>query len=216
MNTDPAVLEKLVQAAASGPVPRCSGRRPKVLLLFDEVEAPGQNETREQLLQWVARMKQCGAAPQICVLRGTTWLNATIAGCPVRHYDCVGMASWDGLKQALDLLRWMRSHRFDLLQTMMPDASKYGPLLGRLAGVRTIVILRQAVQVSAQPELPLLLDERHARAAVVKPPASTEVKQQEESGKSDILGHPGARSRIGEQGLAYATLAQVGCTQGEG
>lgn len=115
----------------------------KMLLLIDGMEAITAGGTERQLLQLVHIAKVNDVDPQICILRDTRWLTAGAAGCPVRHYDLRSLRSPQGLRQMVQLLRWMKTERFDILQTFFSDANLIGPLLGRLAGISVIVGTRR-------------------------------------------------------------------------
>jgi glycosyltransferase involved in cell wall biosynthesis len=131
---------------------RCLPGRPlKVLFLTDGMEAITAGGTERQLLQFVALAKECGAAPQICILRDTEWLTEELAGCPVRHHAIHRVKSLAGMKQLADIVRWMRRERFDVLQTVLTDASLIGPLMGKMAGIPVIAGTRRNLALFAQP-----------------------------------------------------------------
>lgn len=123
----------------------------KVLFLTDGMEAITAGGTERQLLQFVALAKDSGADPRICILRGTEWLTQELAGCPVRHYAIGRIKSHAGMKQLADIVRWMRREKFDVLQTVLTDASLIGPLMGKMAGIPVIVGTRRNLALFAQP-----------------------------------------------------------------
>lgn len=127
------------------------GRPLKVLFLTDGMEAITAGGTERQLLQFVALAKGSGAAPQMCILRDTEWLTEELAGCPVRHDAIHRIKSLVGMKQLADIVRWMRRERFDVLQTVLTDASLIGPLMGKMAGISVIVGTRRNLALFAQP-----------------------------------------------------------------
>jgi glycosyltransferase involved in cell wall biosynthesis len=131
--------------------PASSARPLKVLFLTDGMEAITAGGTERQLLRFVALAKGGGAAPQICILRDTAWLTEALAGCPVRHCAIDRVKSLAGMKQVADIVRWMRRERFDVLQTVLTDASLIGPLMGKMAGIPVIVGTRRNLALFAQP-----------------------------------------------------------------
>ncbi|HEY6447981.1 MAG TPA: glycosyltransferase [Acidobacteriaceae bacterium] len=131
--------------------PATSVRPLKVLFLTDGMEAITAGGTERQLLQFVALAKGSGAIPQICILRDTAWLTEALAGCPVRHYAIGRVRSLAGMKQIADIVRWMRREKFDVLQTVLTDASLLGPLMGKMAGIPVMVGTRRNLALFAQP-----------------------------------------------------------------
>ncbi|MGC2637989.1 MAG: glycosyltransferase [Acidobacteriaceae bacterium] len=132
-------------------VPAAPERPLKVLFLTDGMEAITAGGTERQLLQFVALAKGSGAAPQICILRDTAWLTDDLAGCPVRHCAVGRVKSLSGMKRVADIVRWMRREKFDVLQTVLTDASLIGPLMGKMAGIPVIVGTRRNLALFAQP-----------------------------------------------------------------
>lgn len=115
----------------------------KILFLVDGMESITAGGTERQLLQFVRLAQQTGAEPQICILRDTRWLTEAVAGCPVRHYQIGSVRSVSGMKRIADIVRWMRLEEFDILQTLLADASVIGPLLGKAAGIPVLVGTRR-------------------------------------------------------------------------
>lgn len=138
--------ERLARTTTAAP-----GRPLKVLFLTDGMEAITAGGTERQLLQFVALAKGSGAAPQICILRDTAWLTEALAECPVRHYAIHRVKSLTGMKQVADIIRWMRRERFDVLQTVLTDASLIGPIMGKIAGIPVIVGTRRNLALFVHP-----------------------------------------------------------------
>jgi L-malate glycosyltransferase len=112
---------------------------PKIVFLIDELTSITAGGTERQLLQLVAIAQRIGLSPQICVLRGSKWLTAEVAGCPVRLYNLDKIKSREGLRQIGDLVRWLREEKFKILQTLFLEANFIGPFLGRMARIPVIL-----------------------------------------------------------------------------
>jgi L-malate glycosyltransferase len=96
---------------------------------------------------------QAGMRPQICVFRNTKWLTPEIAGCPVTHLEISKVSSRDGLRSLMELTRWLRKQKFDILQTFFNEANLIGPCAGRLAGIPIILETRRNLD-HAHPDGP--------------------------------------------------------------
>ena len=117
----------------------------KILFMIDGMAALTDGGTERQLLQLIAVARSAGLLPTVCVLRETQWLTPEIAGCPVHYasfYSVRGVAGWRELGR---LLGWMQQQRFAVLQTFFTDANLLGPMLGRLAGIATILGTRRSL-----------------------------------------------------------------------
>ncbi len=116
---------------------------PRILFLIDEMSAITAGGTERQLLQLVEIAWKSGLAPQICVLRGTEWLTPQVAGCSVKHFQIEAIRSRSGMAALKELLRWMRSEKFHILQAFFSESNLLGPWAGRLAGIPIILGTRR-------------------------------------------------------------------------
>lgn len=112
---------------------------PRILYLIDEIEAITAGGTERQVLQIIRLMKDAGAQPQLCLLRGGAWLTEETAGCPVTV--CGFHSFWHppSLVRLAKLVRWMRARRFDIVQTFFVEANVIGPWLAKLASVPVVL-----------------------------------------------------------------------------
>jgi glycosyltransferase involved in cell wall biosynthesis len=107
----------------------------KILFLIDEMVSITAGGTERQLLQLVDICKRNGVAPQICVLRRTSWLTSEVAGCPVKHFQLETVFSWSGFWSVLHLVSWICRQQADIMQTFFSEANLIGPCIARLAGI---------------------------------------------------------------------------------
>lgn len=128
------------QTAGSEGVRReSSAPKLRVLFLIDEIGSLDGGGTERQVLQMIRLLRRLGHEPSLAVLRGTEWLTAEEAGCPVysaRARSLFGPSGWRGCYK---LVRRMRRERVDLLQTFFVESNIVGPWLARLAGVPVVV-----------------------------------------------------------------------------
>jgi len=111
----------------------------RILYLIDEMQALTAGGTERQLLQMITLMKQAGADVRLGTLRGTEWLSAREAGCPVEHFHYRSFWRPGSLAELVRLRRWMRDERIQILQTFFVEANILGPIIGRMAGVSVIL-----------------------------------------------------------------------------
>ncbi|MEO6119817.1 MAG: glycosyltransferase [Terriglobales bacterium] len=124
--------------------------------MIDEMKALTDGGTERQVLQMVVLMKQAGAEVRLCTLRGTAWLTAEQAGCPVEHFDYRTLRRPASIMELLRLRRWMRDEKIEILQTFFIDANILGPLLGRMASVPIILGSRRNLNHWMTPSTRLL------------------------------------------------------------
>ena len=127
--------------AVFGPFPALQGK--KILFVIDEMASITAGGTERQLLQLVELARNAGLLPEILIFRNTVWLSEELAGCPVHHCKLQSLFGLDGIRESMRIVRWMRSRRFDILQSFFLDANILGPLLGRAAGIRCILTSRR-------------------------------------------------------------------------
>jgi glycosyltransferase involved in cell wall biosynthesis len=92
-----------------------------------------------------------GLSPEILVFRNTKWLTPEVAGCPVHYRNLKKLFDPRGIRELVKIARWMRSQRFDILQTFFADANVIGPLLGKAAGIPYILTSRRNLNYSMTP-----------------------------------------------------------------
>ena len=117
----------------------------RILFLVDEISANTDGGTERQILQIVDICNHSGMRPQICVFRGTEWLTPEVAGCPVTHFPIGKISSSQGFRSLIQLARWIRERKIDILQTFFSEANLIGPYVGRLARVPIILGTRRNI-----------------------------------------------------------------------
>ncbi len=123
----------------SRPIAQASPRPLRILYMIDEMEALTAGGTERQILQMMMLMKAAGAEVQLCLLRKTEWLTEEAAGVPVHVCHLGSILSLQGLRDLNRLRHWMRSQRFDVVQTFFIDSSLIGPIAAKLAGIPVIL-----------------------------------------------------------------------------
>lgn len=111
----------------------------RILFLVDEMEAITAGGSERQVLQLVELLRCAGDSAELAVLRGTNWLNSEYAAFPVHLCKMNSLKSPAGIYGLWKLARWIRSKKFDIVQTMFWEANLVGPLLARFAGVPIIL-----------------------------------------------------------------------------
>jgi glycosyltransferase involved in cell wall biosynthesis len=132
-----------VDAATLPPPAASAALRPRILFLIDEMTAITAGGTERQLLQLVSIAQRNGLEPQICVLRGTDWLTPAVAGCNVTHFDIQAIRSRQGLSSLRGLTRWIKSQKFQILQSFFNESNLLAPWIGKAAGVPIILGTRR-------------------------------------------------------------------------
>jgi glycosyltransferase involved in cell wall biosynthesis len=111
---------------------------PRVLFLIDEVEGLAAGGTERQLFQTIQALSRSEFQVELAVLRGS--FSSESAGCPVHNLNFPRkLASLDGFRAVFRLWKWLRSRRFEIVQTFFTDANLIGPIAAKLAGVPTVV-----------------------------------------------------------------------------
>ncbi|MEO5936331.1 MAG: glycosyltransferase [Terriglobales bacterium] len=123
----------------------------RILYMIDEMQALTDGGTERQVLQMIALMKQAGADVHLCTLRGTEWLTAEQAGCPVEHFHYRSFWRPGSIMELLRLRRWMRDKKVEILQTFFVEANILGPLVGRMASVPIILGSRRNLNYWMSP-----------------------------------------------------------------
>jgi L-malate glycosyltransferase len=123
----------------------------KIIFVIDEMASITAGGTERQLLQLVELASAAGLSPEILVFRNTKWLTPEVAGCPVHYRNLEKLFDPRGIRELVNIARWMRSQRFDILQTFFADANVIGPLLGKAAGIPYILTSRRNLNYSMTP-----------------------------------------------------------------
>jgi L-malate glycosyltransferase len=124
---------------------------PRILFLIDEIGSIADGGTERQVLQLIQLAKRLGYEPRLAVLRGTGWLQEDSAGCPVYTVGVQSFFRTSGLRPCLDLIRWMRRERIELVQTFFIECNIVGPWLARLAGVPVVIGSRRNLNEWMKP-----------------------------------------------------------------
>ena len=116
----------------------------RLALVIDTV-ATNAAGTEQQLLKVVQGLDKGRFEVELLCLRRHAWLDAHAGtvGCPVTVFDVGSMRRLKTIGSFLELARYMRKSRFDVVHTFFPVANILGVLAARLAGVCAIVSSRR-------------------------------------------------------------------------
>lgn len=126
-------------------------RNSHFLFLVDQLEALGGGE--RMMLRIAERLQQIGARVSIITFRNP--ISKEVHFKPVHVFEIERVASWHGLKAALQLRSWMRKESVDLAQTFFVSADLFGGLIAKLA--------RVPVLISNRRDMGLLRTARHQK-----------------------------------------------------
>jgi len=115
------------------------------------MEAITAGGTERQILQMIRLLREAQMEPEICIFRDTAWLTEDVAGCPVHNAGIGKLLSVRATPQFWRLVRWMRTKRFDVVQTFFIEANILGPILARFAGVPLILGSRRNLNYWMKP-----------------------------------------------------------------
>ncbi len=108
--------------------------------------------TELQIREIIKTLAAAGAQPQLCIASGEPWESAaSYVGCPVYFARFDPQARLFGLRKAFRLFKWMRSHRFAVVQTFFAESNLYGPVLARLAGIPVVIGSRRNLNYWMSP-----------------------------------------------------------------
>lgn len=130
-------------AASGGAAGQPASPRLRILFLIDEIDSLDAGGTERQILQKIHLSQRLGYDPTLVVLRGTEWLDATIAGCPVFSAHAWSLFRPSGWRGCWSLVRWMRQQKIALVQTFFVESNIVGPWLARMAGVPVVIGTRR-------------------------------------------------------------------------
>ena len=124
----------------SPPMPASPGSKAlRILFMIDEMEALTAGGTERQVLQMIRLLQGSEFEPELCVLRGTQWLNEADAGCPIYNADVRTFTRYSGLRALKRLISHMRAGRFSILQTFFVEANLAGPVLAKCARIPVVI-----------------------------------------------------------------------------
>jgi glycosyltransferase involved in cell wall biosynthesis len=107
----------------------------RILYIIDEMEAITAGGTERQILQMIEMVRNEGADPTLCLLRGAEWVDAELQGVSVVRFDLRSLLSIGGLREMWRIYRWMRRERFDVVHSFFVEANVVAPILSWCAGV---------------------------------------------------------------------------------
>jgi L-malate glycosyltransferase len=107
----------------------------RILYIIDEMEAITAGGTERQILQMIEMVRNEGAEPTLCLLRGTEWVDAEMRDIPIVRFDLRSATSVRGIREMWRIYRWMRAQRFDIVHSFFVEANILAPILGWWAGV---------------------------------------------------------------------------------
>jgi glycosyltransferase involved in cell wall biosynthesis len=123
--------------------PTCSARPISVCFMIDGLSRAG---TETQLLALIRSLDRSHVQPSLCLLNGIdAESQALLPDCPVLCLGAKSLLSWHRGKTALQLKRFWRQQRVDVLQTYFLDSTYFSVPLARLCGIRKIVRVRNNI-----------------------------------------------------------------------
>ena len=113
----------------------------RICFLIDRLCVAG---TETQLLALINHLDRRVVQPYLCLLNGQDEISRGMepADCPVVRFGVYKLRSVKALAEARRFARFLRCERIDILQVYFIDSSTFGALVGRLAGVRHIIRVR--------------------------------------------------------------------------
>jgi len=113
----------------------------RVCFMIDDLGVAG---TESQLVRLIGNLNRERVVPFLCLLRGEDGRSRALEppNCPVLRLGVRSLHQVDTLFKALQLARFLRREGIDILQVYFPDSSYLGVPVGRLAGVRQVVRVR--------------------------------------------------------------------------
>jgi glycosyltransferase involved in cell wall biosynthesis len=115
-----------------------------VCFLIDSLLAGG---TEMQLLSLIRHLDRDAVQPYLCLLDGEDPVSRSLepVDCPVVRLGLHSLASLEGMRRAWQFARFLRRERIDVLQVYFVDSAIFGAVVGRLAGVRRILRVRNNI-----------------------------------------------------------------------
>ncbi len=147
-------VPEIHRASATGER-KAKASKPRILFLIDEIGGIAEGGTERQVLQLIELAGRLGYEPRLAVLRGTEWLTAEQAGCPVYSAGVYSLLRPAGWHACLGLVSWMRRECITLVQTFFVECNIIGPWLARMAGVPVVIGSRRNLN-QWQAEMPWL------------------------------------------------------------
>jgi len=118
------------------------GDRPiRVCFLIDRLSVGG---TESQLLGLIRHLDTSRVVPSLCLLDGEDATSRSLEPecCPVLRLEIRSIRSPRALTRAARFARYLRREEIDILQVYFLDSAFFGAVVGRLAGVRQVLRVR--------------------------------------------------------------------------
>lgn len=128
-------------AKRSGPPPTAAERPIRACFLIDRLGTAG---TETQLIALIRHLNRSRVQPFLCLLdeRDDRSRSLEPEDCPILRLGVRTLLHPSTFGHALRLARFLRRERIDILQPYFPDSTYFGVLVGRLAGVPSIIRTR--------------------------------------------------------------------------
>jgi glycosyltransferase involved in cell wall biosynthesis len=116
----------------------------RVCFLLDRLLPAG---TEMQVLSLIGHLDRRVIQPYLCLLDGADPLSRSLepADCPVLRLGVFAIRSPRGILGAWRFARFLRRERIDILQVYFIQSATFGALIGRLAGVRHVLRVRNNI-----------------------------------------------------------------------
>ena len=115
-------------------------KRIKLLYLIDELNIGG---TEKQLLAVLDRLDRDNFEIYLVCLRGTDFFNVCSLNCHKTVLNVRSLASFSGLKALIIFSRFLKKEKIDIIQTFFFDATVFGVLAAKIAGVNRVLSSRR-------------------------------------------------------------------------
>lgn len=114
----------------------------RIAFLIDTIASPSAG-TERQLLMLIEGLDRREFEPQLCVLKGSRWLEESFNLCPVHVLDIESFKSPGVWLNVLRFSGWLRRERIDALQVHFRDSSLAGILAATLARTPAVIAMRK-------------------------------------------------------------------------
>lgn len=102
----------------------------KILYCIDSLVRGG---TELQLIGLIERLNPEEFQPYLLTIRSTD-VTLTPRNCVHLAWDVPKLFSWSGIKAIVQLVRWLKREKIDIVQTFFQDSTIFGGIAARLAG----------------------------------------------------------------------------------
>jgi glycosyltransferase involved in cell wall biosynthesis/fucose 4-O-acetylase-like acetyltransferase len=122
----------------------------RVCFMIDTLKVGG---VESQLLLLLRQLDRSRIQPYLCLLDGCGEASRSLepSDCPVLRLGVRSLHHPSSLLRALQLARFLRHHRIDVLQLFFADSTYFGAPVGRIAGVPVIVRSRLDIGFWVRP-----------------------------------------------------------------